>query len=323
MNRNKNLMNLRMFDGGAPASTAPENQNQSTDFAPAISIDFTSRITENIQTLQTILGITNMTPMAAGTLIKMYKYKTIQLAEQVAEGEIIPLTKVERVLAKTIELGLGKHRRQTTAEAIQKVGRARAINEADEKLIGAVRGGIKKNFFSAIGEATGIAPAGQTLQAALAHVWAKMQTYYEDKDVTPVYFVSSDDVADYLATASITVQTAFGFSYIENFLGLGLTIVHPKLPKGTVLGTAKENLNGAYVPANGGDLAQAFNLTADPTGFVGMTHQANSNNASIDTLLFCSVVFYPEFIDGVFKAAIGAEGATGATGATGAAGTGA
>ena len=316
MNRNKNLMNLRMLDGGAPASTAPENQNQAADFAPAISIDFASRIAENIRTLQTILGVTTMTPMPAGTLIKIYKYKTITLAQQVAEGEIIPLTKVERVLAKTIELGLGKHRRQTTAEAIQKVGRARAINEADEKLISEVRGGVKVNFFNAIGAGIGVAPAGQTLQAALAHVWAKMQAYYDDKDVTPIYFVSSDDVADYLATASITVQTSFGFSYIENFLGLGLTIVHPKLKKGEVIGTAQENLAGAYVPTNGGDLAQSFNLTSDPSGLVGITHQPNTNNASIDTLLFCSVVFFPEHADGVFKATIGPEGATGATGAT-------
>ena len=36
--------------------------------APVISIDFSSRIVQNIQTLQTILGITNMTPMAACTL---------------------------------------------------------------------------------------------------------------------------------------------------------------------------------------------------------------------------------------------------------------
>lgn len=312
MNKNKNLIrrfNLRMFDDPAPEpeTTVPENQNQAADFAPAISIDFTSRITDNIQTLQTILGITSMTPMAAGTLIKMYRYKTITLAEQVGEGEIIPLTKVERELAKTIELGLGKYRRQTTAEAIQKVGRARAINEADEKLVGEIRGGIKTKFFTAISAGTGSATAGATLQAALAHVWAKMQTYYEDKDVTPVYFVSSDDVAEYLAAALITVQTAFGFSYIENFLGLGLTIVHPKLTKGTVLGTAKENLCGAYVPASDGDLAQSFSLTTDASGFVGMTHQANTNNASIDTLLFCSVVFYPEFVDGVFKASITGE----------------
>ena len=197
MNKNRNLIkyfNLRMFDDPEPETTVPENQNQAADFAPAISIDFTSRITDNIQTLQTILGITNMTPMAAGTLIKVYKWKSVTLAEQVAEGEVIPLTKAERILAKTIELTLGKHRRQTTAEAIQKVGRA--------------------------------------------------------------------------------------------------------------IGTAKENLNGAYVPASGGDLAQSFNLTADASGLVGMTHQVNSSNASIDTLLFCSVQFYPEYIDGVFKATI-------------------
>lgn len=323
MNRNKNIMNLKMFDGGAAASTAPENQNQSTDFAPAISIDFTSRITENIRTLQTILGITSMKPMNAGSLIKMYKYKTITLAQQVAEGEIIPLTKVERVLAKTIELPLGKHRRQTTAEAIQKHGRARAINEADNKLVAEVRRTVKTDFFSAIGEGLGHADAGDNLQEALANVWAELNDFYDDMDVTPVYFVSSKDVAKTLGKSQITTQTAFGFSYIENFLGLGLVIVHPKLTPGTVIGTAQENLNGAYVPATGGDLAQAFQLTADPSGLVGMTHQANSNNASIDTLLFCSVVFYPELLDGVFKASIGAEGATGATGATAAAGTGA
>lgn len=309
MNRNRNLINLRMFDDDpAPAATYPDNQNRAADFAPAISTDFTTRIADNIQTLQTILGITNMTPMAAGTLIKIYKWKSITLAQQVAEGEVIPLTKAERELAKTIELTLGKHRRQTTAEAIQRVGRARAINEADEKLISAVRKDIKTNFFTAISTGTGIGDGGTaaTLQGALAKIWGKMQRYYEDKDVTPVYFVSSDDVADYLGTANITVQTAFGFSYIENFLGLGLTIVNPNLSKGTVLGTARENLNGAYVPGTGGDLAQSFALTADSTGLVGMTHQANTNNASIDTLLFCSVVFYPEFIDGVFKGTISA-----------------
>lgn len=309
MNRNRNLINLRMFDDNpAPAATYPDNQNRAADFAPAISTDFTTRIADNIQTLQTILGITNMTPMAAGTLIKIYKWKSVTLAQQVAEGEVIPLTKAERELAKTIELTLGKHRRQTTAEAIQRVGRARAINEADEKLISEVRKSVKTNFFGAISSGTGIGDGGSaaTLQGALAKIWGKMQRYYEDKDVTPVYFVSSDDVADYLGTANITVQTAFGFSYIENFLGLGLTIVNPNLSKGTVLGTARENLNGAYVPGTGGDLAQSFALTADSTGLVGMTHQANTNNASIDTLLFCSVVFYPEFIDGVFKGTISA-----------------
>lgn len=305
MNKNRNLMNLRMFDDPAPA-TDPANQNQAADFAPAISTDFTTRIADNIQTLQTILGITNMTPMAAGTLVKIYRWKQVSLAQQVGEGEVIPLTKAERELAKTIELKLGKHRRQTTAEAIQRVGYQMAINDADERLVAQIRKSVKTDFFTAISTGDGLGDGGSkaTLQAVLANIWGNLQKYYEDKDVTPVYFVSSDDVADYLGSAAITVQTAFGFSYIENFLGLGLTIVNPNLTKGEVIGTARENLNGVYVPATGGDLSNAFALTADSTGLVGMTHKANTNNASIDTLLFCSVLFYPEYIDGVFKGTI-------------------
>lgn len=294
---NRNRMMLQMF---AP----PTNENVSTDFAPAISVDFTTRIKNNIDTLREILGVTTMEPMAAGTLIKIYKWGQVTLAQQVGEGETIPLTKVTRSLAKTIELTLGKHRRQTTAEAIQKNGRNIAINKSDEVLVSEVRGGIKRTFFTAIEAGTGTATAGATLQAALASVWKEMQRYYVDKDVTPVYFVSSDDVADYIGTANITIQTAFGFSYIEDFLGLGMVIVNPGLTAGTVVGTVKENLQGAYVPATGGDLAQSFNLTGDESGLVGMTHQIAADNASITTLLFCSVVFYPEFADGVFKAEI-------------------
>lgn len=264
MNVNRKLMNLQLF-------AVPTNETMTSDLAPAISIDFTSRISENINTLQQILGVTSMTPMAAGTLIKLYK-ETVTVAEQVAEGEVINLSKVTRVRAGTKELVLGKYRKQVTAEAIQKFGRERAINRTDEKLIGEIRKQIKSDFFSMNGQGTGTATGGATLQATLAAVWAALQKKYVDTDVTPVYFVSTDDVADYLGGATVTVQTSFGFTYIENFLGLGKAFVHPDLTKGTVIGTVVENLNGAYVPANGGDLAEAFALTSDDSGFVGMTH---------------------------------------------------
>ena len=295
MNINRKLMNLQLF--------AVPNETTTSDLAPAISVDFTSRISENINTLQEILGVTNMTPMAAGTLIKIYK-ETTTLAEQVAEGETIGLSKVTRVLADTKELTLGKYRKQVTAEAIQKFGRELAINRTDEKLIGEIRKQIKADFFATIGKGTGTATGGSNLQQTLANVWAALQKKYVDTDVTPVYFVSSDDVADYIGNASITLQTAFGFTYVENFLGLGKAFVHPDLTKGTVIGTVVENLNGAYVPANGGDLAESFDLTGDESGFVGMTHQAATDNASITTLLFCSVLFYPELLDGVIKGTI-------------------
>lgn len=283
--------------------TVPTNETVTTDLAPAISVDYTSRIAENIAALQELLGVTELQPMAAGSTIKVYS-ETVTMGTQVAEGEQLNLSKVSRQVAATYELTLKKYLKEVTAESIQKFGRDRAINRTDDKLIGEIRKGIKTDFFTLLGTGTGTAASGSTLQQVLANVWAALQTTFEDKDVTPVFFVSPTDVANYLGLATITMQTAFGFSYVENFLGLGKAIINPGLTAGTVIGTVEENLNGAYVPATGGDLAESFNLTSDESGLVGMVHMPNVSNASIDTLLFSGVKFYPELLNGVIKGTI-------------------
>lgn len=287
------LFNLQLF-------SVPENETVTTDVEPAVSVDFTNRLATNIQELQNVLGVTNMIPMAAGSLIKLYKTVVANSPAQVAEGEDIALTKVQRVKSGEIELTLNKYRKQTTAEAIQKTGQAIAVNETDNKLISVVRGDIKKAFYDALAQGTGTA-SGTNLQAGLAKGWGAVKKFFTDYDATPIFFVSTEDVATYLSTAQITLQTAFGFDYVENFLGLGTAIVTPDLAAGTAYATAKENLNGAYIPANGGDVANAFGLTSDETGLVGMTHQANTTNASITTLILSGVKFFPEMTDGVIK----------------------
>ena len=296
--KNKEFRMLQLF-------AAEEGTTLSTDLAPAISVDFTTRIAQNIVELQQLLGITDLVPMAAGTDVKIYKWTVEDLAEQVGEGEEIGLTKVKRTLANTITLDLDKYRRNTTAEAIQRVGRSIAINQSDEKLIKKVQKGIKGSLYTVLKAGTGTA-TGTNLQVVLANLWAKLQGYYEDEDVNPVYFVNPQDVADYLGTAQITMQNAFGFTYIENFLGLGTAIVSPQVTAKKPIATAKENLRGAYVPMSG-DVAQTFNLTADTTGLVGMTHSTKTGNATVDTLLMSCVKFFPEFQDGVFVGTISGE----------------
>ena len=234
--KNKEFKTLQLF-------AAETGTTVSADLAPAISVDFTSRIAQNIVELQELLGITDLIPMAAGTDIKIYKWAVGELAAQVGEGEEIGLTNVKRTLANTITLDLDKYRRNTTAEAIQKVGRDIAINQSDEKLVQKVQKGIKGSLYTVLKAGSGSA-TGTNLQIVLANLWAKLQEYYEDEDVTPVYFVNQQDVADYLGTAQITMQTAFGFTYIENFLGLGTAIVSPQVTVKKPIATAKENLRG-------------------------------------------------------------------------------
>lgn len=284
---------------------AETNTTVAADLEPAISVDFTSRISENITELQRVLGISELIPMAAGTDIKIYEMKKVNAPEQVGEGEEIPLTQIQRKLKTTITLDLDKYRKNTTAEAIQKVGRDLAINKTDEKLISEIQKDIKKAFYAGLATGTGTT-TGTNLQVTLANLWAKLQTRYEDMDVTPIFFINPQDVADYLGSAQITMQTAFGFTYIENFLGLGTAIVSPQVTAKTVYATAQENLNGAYVPVSG-DVAQTFGLTYDQTGIIGMTHSTKTNNATIDTLVMSCVKFFPEYADGVFKGTISGE----------------
>lgn len=284
---------------------AETNTTLSTDLEPAISIDFTSRISSNIDELRELLGVSELIPMAAGTEIKIYEMKRVNTPAQVGEGETIPLTEITRKLKDTITLDLDKYRKNTTAEAIQKVGRSLAVNQTDEKLISEIQKDIKKSFYTTLATGTGTA-TGTNLQITLANLWAKLQTRYEDMDVSPIYFINPQDVADYLGTAQIDMQTAFGFTYIENFLGLGTAIISPQVTAKTVYATAKENLNGAYVPVSG-DVAQTFSLTYDETGTIGMTHQMKTDNATIDTLIMSCVKFFPEYADGVFKGTISGE----------------
>lgn len=282
---------------------AEANMNAAADFEPGISLDFVSKITQNIAELQKVLGITEMQPMSAGTTIKVWKMEQVNTPEQVGEGETIALTKVERKLVKTIELGLNKYRRNTSAEAIQKVGRDMAINQSDEKLVSGIQKEIKKQFFETLVEGEGECN-GVGLQATLANAWGALNVYHEDEGVTPVHFLSPLDVAEYLGNAQITMQSAFGLSYVEDFLGLGTVIVSPRIPKGKTVSTAKENLHGAYIPANSGDVARSFGLTSDSTGLIGMKHSADDTNATINTLAMSGVIFYPERIDGVIVGTI-------------------
>lgn len=286
----KKYFDIQMF--------AEENMNVAADLVPGISIDFVSKITKNITELQKVLGITEMEPMAAGSAIKIYKMEVVNSPEQVGEGETIGLTNVNRVLARTIEIILNKYRRNTSAESIQKNGRDMAINQSDEKLLAKIQKEIKQAFFDVMLAGTGEA-SGVGLQATLANAWGKLEVFHEDEGVTAVHFLNPLDVADYLGNAQITMQNTFGLSYVENFLGLGTVIVSPRVTKGKTVSVAKENLHGAFIPANSGDVARTFGLTSDTTGLIGMTHQTVTSNATVDTLAMSGVVFYPELLDGV------------------------
>lgn len=293
--------------------TYPETGiTKAADIAPAISIDYVNQFTEGVQQLQKLLGIARLMPIAAGATVKTYKYTTDIKKGNVAEGEYIPLSSVKKTLDQTYEIALNKWRRNTTAEAIQSRGSTAAINDTDNKFLGAIQKIVKDDLLEAITKTSKTAPAGVGLQASLANMWGALTTVFEgyegfdtgEDEAKFIFFVNPTDVSEHLGKASITTQNAFGMKYIKDFLGLGDVITTAKVTKGSVFGTASQNINIVYTPANGSDLARTFGLTSDATGLLGMTHSTVTTDATIDTLVMSGIKIFPEISDAVLKGTI-------------------
>ena len=111
-------------------------------------------------------------------------------------------------------------------------------------------------------------------------------------------------VATYLGTAQISTQTAFGLNYIEKFLGLGTAILTSKVTQGTFIATAKENIVMYYLTVNG-DIADAFSLTSDELGYIGIkSGYQNEERAQIESLVMSGIQFFVEYAAGVIKGTI-------------------
>ena len=275
-------------------------------------VDFVERFThDSLAKLLEVLGVTRQIPMMEGTT--MYLYKTVGTLESgaVSEGDVIPLSQFETTKTAVGEITLKKWRKAVTAEAIKKSGLQAAVNDTDSALLKKVQAGIRTDFFTLVnGSITGaVTASGTGLQAALADAWGKLQIAFEDDTAEAVYFLNPTDVAEYLGGAQITVQTAFGMNYIENFLGLGTVILSSQVTAGTFVATAKENLVLYYLTMNG-DVARAFDLTADETGYVGIkSGYQNEERAQIESLVMSGIQLFVEYAPGVVKGTIDTTGA--------------
>ena len=275
-----------------------ENTVKSADLAKVRDVDFTERFTTGIETLMKMLGVTRKIEKKAGEILKVYKVTGTLEDGVVSEGEIIPLSKYKTEYTPIGEATLNKWRKETTAEAISEKGYGQAVNDTNNKMLKDIQKGIRSKFVNFLATGTGEA-TGVGLQATMAQTWGQMQVLFEDTAVESVHFINPLDIADYLGSAQVTTQTAFGMSYIENFLNMGTAILAADVPKGKVYTTAADNIVLYYIPVSSSDMAQAFDLTSDATGLVGIHTGAIYNNMTAETVAASGVGLFAEKLDGI------------------------
>jgi hypothetical protein len=282
---------------------AEENLIKKADLVRAREVEFVNIFSENIKKLIEALGVTRKIPKQAGYTLKSHKATGTLENGEVAEGETIPLSKYQTVAVNYKEITLKKWRKATSAEAIISGGYDQAVQMTTDRMLLDVQKGIRGDFFTFLATGTGTA-TGVGFQAALAQAWGQLQVKFEDDSIEAVYFMNPLDVADYLAKAQITLQTAFGMTYVENFLGLGTVIFDSKVPKGTIYATAKDNIVLYYIPVNGADLGEAFDFTSDQTGLIGIHETPDYSNMTASDTVVSGIVLFAERLDGIIKSTI-------------------
>lgn len=277
---------------------AETNTIMQADLARVRVADFNLQFTGNLRKLTEALGVTRKIAVQEGAALKMLKVTGTLESGNVAEGELIPLSKYETEEVPVGEVKLNKWRKGTTAEAILKGGYDQAVGATTDKMVKDIQKTIRGDLFTFMGTGSGTA-TGADMQAALANAWGKLQVLFEDDAVDTVYFLNPMDVSDYLGAAQVSMQTVFGMNYIENFLGLGDVFLNSNVPAGKFYATAKENIVLYYVNVGAGDIKSAFGLTTDETGYIGINEYPDKDTARVIDLVMSGVTFFPERIDGI------------------------
>jgi hypothetical protein len=284
---------------------AETNTIMQADVARVRMVDFNLQFTGSLRKFIEALGVTRKIAVQEGATLKQLKVTGTLESGEVAEGELIPLSKYETDEVPVGEVKLNKWRKGTSAEAILKGGYDQAVGATTDKMLKDIQKGIRKSLFDFMADGTGEA-SGATLQPALANAWGKLAVLFEDDAIESVFFLNPLDVADYLGTATIDMQTVFGMNYVENFLGLGTVFFNSSVPKGKFYATAKENIITYFINIASGEIGGAFDLTADETGYIGINEYPDKDTARVIDLVMSGVTFFPERADGIIVGTIGA-----------------
>lgn len=275
------------------------------DTVAALDVQASLKFMGEYDKLAEILGIVAPEVVAAGTAMRMLKITGTLTDGTVAEGDEVPLSKYSAEYINLDPIQLKKYRKMTTAEAILKGGFVNAVMATDQKMLSHVRSDIVNEFFTFLANGEGTA-SGTSLQSALANADAELQVALEengDEGGAFVHFINPLDAAAYIGNAPISTQTAFGMTYLENFLGIQNVIMTAKVPEGTFFVTPAENLHMYAIDF--GSLAQAgLAYNVQPGSIIGVAHEPEFDRVSAETHIVTGATLFAEVVNYIVKGTI-------------------
>lgn len=277
----------------------------------AREVDFVSTFGANWEALRNILGISRPIRKAAGTRLVSYTSSVALESGAVDAGEVIPYSKSTIVQSAFEDLTILKYAKAVPIEDVAKYGAEIAIEKSDEAFRNELQTKVLTDFYTFLNTGS-LTVTGTTLQDALAKAKGAVINKFNQmrKTVTEVVgFANVLDFYDYLGAAPITVQTQFGMTYVENFLGYRTLFLlsAPDIARGTVIACPVNNIDLYYIDPSDSDFAKlGLDYTVEgETNLIGFHAQGAYHTAVGETYAIMGMALWAEYLDGIAVAYIG------------------
>lgn len=277
----------------------------------AREIDFVTSFSKNLQSLLDVMGITRMVRKQNGTTLKTKKVTGTLKSGNVDEGEEIPLSQytVEEIPFDTIKIE--KYRKGVSLEAIAEKGYDVAVQSTDEEFKSDLTSVVTDKFYAQL-KAGSLSGYETTWQMAVAMAIGKVVDKFQKMKRTATgvaLWVNTLDVYKYLGAADITLQTAFGFKYMKDFMGANVVFVSSEIPENVVIATPLNNLVAYYVDPGDSEFVKAgLSYTTDTdTGFIGFHAQGTYERAISDMFAIMGVRLFCEYLDAIAYISVGSS----------------
>ena len=285
---------------------AKDNLTKSSDIqSTARVIDFVTRFARNWEHLREILGIMRPIRKEPGAILKSKTASVTLQGGTVGEGEEIPYSKATVIETPYEEMTVEKYAKAVSIEAIKTYGYDVAVGMTDDAFLYELQDNVTRRFYAYLNTGK-LASSETTWQRALAMSKGLVINKFKQihRTVTNVVgFANVLDLYDYLGDANITVQTAFGFQYVQNFMGFSTVFLlsDEEIPRGRVIATPVENIVLYYVDPSTSDFARAglVYTTDGETNLICFHVEGNYHTAVSESFAIMGMTLFAEYLDGI------------------------
>lgn len=295
---------------GLQAFAAPDGMTGTAQIqVKAREIDFVTSFGKNLQALLDVMGITRVIRKENGSVLKTKTAKGSLKSGDVEEGDEIPISQytVEEQIFDTIKIL--KYRKSVSIESIAEKGYEAAVEDTDREFRSDLQNVVADKFYAQL-KAGSLVGHQSTWQMAVAMAIGKVVNKFQKmkRTVTGIaVWVNTLDVYKYLGAAEISLQTAFGFKYMTDFLGADIVFVTSEIPENVVIATPLNNIVAYYVDPGDSDFAKAgLSYTTDSeTGFIGFHTQGTYERAISDMFAIMGLRLFCEYLDAIAYMSVG------------------